>query len=74
MVMGVLPYGNGSTPLWYTGVLPCHIQEYFLMVYMFVSGFLGLSVCHSVTAKVPNIWLTKRKGKRPCQFSVGSRD
>ena len=31
----------------------------------------SLSVCLSLTAKVPNVLLLKRKGKRPCQLCVG---
>ena len=30
-------------------------------------------VCLSFSSKVPNDWSTKRKEKRPCQFSVGKQ-
>ena len=38
-----------------------------------LSCSLPWSLCLSVSHKVPNVWLTKQKGKLPCQFSVGKQ-
>ena len=51
-----------------------HILLLKLCIDMFVfTNCPGLCLGHSVSPKVPNIWLTKQKGKRPCRFSVASQ-
>ena len=59
------------------------VQNYYIIViidadvsFLFIDMFVptncpGVCPSLSVRVKVLNDWLTKRKGKHPCQFNVG---